>query len=147
MLARGLAVALLLLATGAAWVAAAQPWAIPLRVAFGVALVVAVPVAIALAAYALATVYRTPAPPAYRVPAWRLAGFVVREALIFAAVYLVLQPFPRLWLPREAGQRAAERSPILLVPGFVCNAGLWAWFARALRKRGYAAFTVTLDPA
>jgi pimeloyl-ACP methyl ester carboxylesterase len=61
-------------------------------------------------------------------------------------VYLALQPFPRLFLPREDDQRVGDRLPVLLLPGFVCNAGLWAWFARALRRRGHAVFTHTAEP-
>lgn len=101
---------------------------------------------VSLLAASLAWLNRSPAPPALRIGWLARVGCVVIEAFWFAVVYLVLQAFPRLCLPREAGQPVGERFAVLLVPGFMCNAGLWAWFARALRRRGHAVFTHTPEP-
>jgi pimeloyl-ACP methyl ester carboxylesterase len=103
-------------------------------------------IAISLLASLLAWLNRTPAPPGLRLGPFARVVAAVREALLFAACYIVLQPLPRLVLPRESGQRTGEHTPVLLVPGFVCNAGLWAWFARALRRRGHPVFTHTPEP-
>lgn len=102
--------------------------------------------AISLLASVLAWLYRTPAPPGLRIGVAARIAAAVREALAFAACYVVLQPFPRLVLPRESDQRTGDSAPVLLVPGFLCNAGVWAWFARALRRRGHAVFTHTPEP-
>jgi triacylglycerol esterase/lipase EstA (alpha/beta hydrolase family) len=116
------------------------------RAAVFAAVVAGPAMVMSLVAAALAWTHRTVPPPGLRIGvAARLASALI-EAGCFACVYLVLQAFPRLVLPREDGQRTGERAPVLLVPGFLCNAGLWAWFARALRREGHAVFTHTAAP-
>jgi pimeloyl-ACP methyl ester carboxylesterase len=111
-----------------------------------VAAFLAVPFTITALAFALAWAHRSPAPLGLRVGPLGYVRCLLVETFWFGALYLFVQAFPRLALPREAGQRANERPVVLLLPGFVCNAGVWAGFTRALRGRGYAAFPVTLEP-
>lgn len=135
------------LAAGTAWwLGKRHGWSPAGQAAVFAAVLAAPTVSIALLASLLAFVHRTPPPPAFRRGPIAAVGGLATEVFWFAAVYLVLQPFPRLWLPPEAGQRTGERAPVLLIPGFLCNAGLWAWFARALRRRGHAVFTFTPEP-
>jgi pimeloyl-ACP methyl ester carboxylesterase len=150
MLARALRALLLVLVVLAGlavwWVGERHGWSAAGQAAI-FALVLAGPsAAIALLASLLAFVYRTPAPPGYRRGPIAATGGLLVEVFWFVTVYLLLQPFPRLWLPGEADQRTRDRSPVLLIPGFMCNAGLWAGFARALRRRGHAVFTYTPEP-
>ena len=56
------------------------------------------------------------------------------------------QPFPGLATDREPAG-AAHGVPILLVPGYLCNRGLWVTFSRALAAAGLGpVHTVTLEP-
>jgi triacylglycerol esterase/lipase EstA (alpha/beta hydrolase family) len=146
-LLRALLAVLAVLGAGAAWWAGQRlGWSAAGQAAMFVAVLAGPTMAIALLASLLAFVYRTPPPPGFRRGPIAAAGGLLVEVFWFAVVYLVLQPFPRLWLPAESGQRTGERAPVLLIPGFMCNAGLWAGFARALRRRGHAVFTHTPEP-
>jgi pimeloyl-ACP methyl ester carboxylesterase len=71
---------------------------------------------------------------------------VVVEIFWFTALYWFMQAFPRVVMAPENDQRAGTRMPVLLVHGFTCNAAVWAWLAPELRRRGYAVFTLNLEP-
>lgn len=61
-------------------------------------------------------------------------------------LYTWIQPLLALerWPRRFGGSR---QPPVVLVHGFLCNAGVWSGFARALRKRGIdGIFALNLDP-
>lgn len=71
----------------------------------------------------------------------------IGEWLAFVALFGAIMPFARLWMGSDAvGRLALGRRPVLLVPGYMCNRGLWWWFRRRLRGRGFAVATVTLEP-
>jgi len=137
---------------GCALAAAAAAWWLGMHWAFGwgaiaaiaLALFFAVPVSMILATFAIAWRHRTVPPPALRIGP--LAGIrcVLHEIFSYVAVYVLLQPFPHLVLPAPA--KVAGRSTVILVHGYLSNAGVWAWLARYLIARGHAVHTVTLEP-
>ena len=149
MLARRLRAVLVLSALAAVAVA----WWLGTRLALGgdaiaviaVALFFAVPATMILATFAIAWRHRTVPPPALRIGPLASTRCVLREILSYTAVYVFLQPFPRLVLPAERAG-VAGRPAVILVHGYLCNAGVWAWIARYLVARGHAVHTVTLEP-
>ena len=150
MLARMLRLLLVALALGAflaAWWfgtwSGLGPGAIPLVAA---ALFFAVPAAMILATFAIAWRHRTLPPPELRIGPLAAIRCVVHEILSYTAVYVFLQPFLNLARPAGQGSAPGARPPVVLVHGYMCNAGGWAWFARYLIARGYAVHAVTLEP-
>jgi triacylglycerol lipase len=76
--------------------------------------------------------------------AWRCA---LGELLATFAAFAVLQPFERWWMGKEPARAAdAERPPVLLVHGYLCNRGVWWWLRRRLRDRRFAVATINLEP-
>ena len=71
---------------------------------------------------------------------------MLHEILSYVVAYVLFQPFPRLVLPREPARATDDPLTVVLVHGYLCNAGVWAWFARYLIARGHAVHTVTLEP-
>lgn len=150
MLARGLRIGLLAtIAFAAACAAALAPpemrgWGATLAV-FVVAFL-AVPVMITVASFVLAAVYRSSVPPMLRAGPLGYLRCMLVEALWFAVLYWGLQAFPGLARGAQGGDRIGERTPVLLIHGFMCNAAVWVWLRRALRRRGHAVFTLDLEP-
>ena len=105
----------------------------------------AVPAAMILATFAIAWRHRTVPPPALRIGPLASIRCVLHEILSYTSVYVFLQPFPRLVLPAGPAS-VAGRPAVVLVHGYLCNAGAWAWIARYLIARGHAVHTVTLEP-
>lgn len=150
MLARVLRVVLVALALGSvavAWWLGAQwglgPGAIVLVAA---ALFFAVPAVMILSTFAIAWPHRTVPPPPLRIGPLGAIRCVLYEIFSYAAVFVFLQPFPRLALPVESARAADGRPAVVLVHGYMSNAGVWAWVARYLIARGHAVHTVTLEP-
>ncbi|HTO47503.1 MAG TPA: alpha/beta fold hydrolase [Burkholderiales bacterium] len=110
------------------------------------ALFFAVPATMILLTFAIAWCHRTLPPPELRIGPVAAIRCVLQEILSYTAVYVFLQPFPRLVLPAGRGSLPAARPPVVLVHGYMCNAGGWAWFARRLIARGHAVHAVTLEP-
>ena len=144
---RRLLLALVLGALAAAWALGAWwgsgPGAVLLIAA---ALFFAVPATMILATFAIAWRHRAPPPPELRIGPVAAIRCVLHEIFSYTAVYVFLQPFPRLALRTEPASAPEGRPPVVLVHGYMCNAGGWAWLARYLIARGYAAHTVTLEP-
>lgn len=150
MLARLLRGILAVLAAGAlalAWVLGTE-WGFGLAgIGFAAAAVFfAVPAAMILATFAIAWRRRALPPPGRRIGPLAAARCVVHEIASYTAVYVFFQPFPRWTLPRAPVARTGGGPAVLLVHGYLCNAGAWAWLARHLMARGHAVHTVTLEP-
>jgi len=100
-----------------------------------------------IVAYVAARWYGATSAPAAsggRARAWRCT---LGELLALFAAFVVIQPFERWWMGREAvGRVAPGRVPVLLVHGYLCNRGLWWWLRRRLRARHFAVATVDLEP-
>jgi triacylglycerol lipase len=99
-----------------------------------------------IAVYAILSRYVATYAPvgAGRARTWSCAG---GELLALFAAFVVIQPFERWWMGEEAvGRVAAERIPILLVHGYLCNRGIWWRLRRHLRARQFAVATINLEP-
>jgi pimeloyl-ACP methyl ester carboxylesterase len=110
------------------------------------ALFFAVPAAMILVTFAIAWRHRSVRPPELRIGPLAAVRCVLHEIFSYTAVYVFLQPFPRLVLSAGPPSAAAGRPVVVLVHGYMCNAGVWAWLARYLIARGHAVHTVTLEP-
>jgi triacylglycerol esterase/lipase EstA (alpha/beta hydrolase family) len=71
----------------------------------------------------------------------------VRETWTFTRAYACHQLLPRVF-GREgpADRRSGERPIVLLVHGYFCNGGVWRDYVRWLEERGFAVFTVSIEP-
>jgi pimeloyl-ACP methyl ester carboxylesterase len=149
-LARALRVLLVALALGsvaAAWWLGRRwglGWGAVIPIA--AALFFAVPAAMILMTFAIAWRHRTVPPPSLRIGPVAAIRCVLHEIFSYTAVYVFLQPFPRLVLPAESASAADGRPVVVLVHGYMCNAGGWAWLGRYLIARGHSVHTVTLEP-
>lgn len=95
------------------------------------------------ASYAIARAYAAARDEPGGRRSWRCA---IDEMLALFLVFVVIQPFERLWMGGDAvGPLAPGRMPVLLVHGYTCNRGLWRRMRRELRVR-YALATINLEP-
>lgn len=109
-----------------------------------VALVVlGLPVLLLVPSHVLAIAAASPRPPGVGGPTLADA---IAEWASFVAAFVVIMPFERLWMGRDAiGRLPAGRRPVLLVHGYMCNRGFWWWIRRELRAHGAAVATITLE--
>jgi triacylglycerol lipase len=74
----------------------------------------------------------------------RALRMVVAEYLAFLALFLVIQPFERLW---SRPDRLRPGRPVLvLIHGYGCNRGAWWWLRRHLEASGFNVATLNLEP-
>lgn len=86
-------------------------------------------------------------PPALRIDI--RGGIVVfcKEVLAYTMLFSVVQPFVDRWLGADRLDEAGNgRIPVLLVHGYACNRGCWAYLARALHRAGWPVATMNLEP-
>lgn len=91
--------------------------------------------------YVFAVANHSPAPS---IGAWRATIMVLNEYLSFLRLFLLIQPFERLWM--GADRLPPEKRVLLLIHGFGCNRGAWWWLRRQLEDAGYAVATLNLEP-
>lgn len=91
--------------------------------------------------YAFAVAYHSPAP---RLGPLRALAMVFAEYLAFLRLFLVIQPFERLWM--GADHLPQGRRVLLLIHGYGCNRGAWWWLRRRLERAGFAVATLNLEP-
>ncbi|MFI5011559.1 MAG: esterase/lipase family protein [Hyphomicrobiales bacterium] len=86
-----------------------------------------------------------PREPRRRRPSLLRIG--IGEWLAYQALFVLIQPFERLWMGDDAvGHRRPAGIPVLLIHGYLCNRGAWWWLRRRLRAAGFAVATVDLEP-
>jgi len=144
-----LAVSLFEFATYAAlnwWLVGIRGWAPAAALTLAVVIAVGWRVAMTLASYAVAWHYGSRAPPEFQRSPLALLPDFLAEAAAMSAVYGVLQPFERFVMGDRRPPATSRGLPVVLVPGYVCNRGLWWALARALRARGADCWPVTLEP-
>lgn len=91
--------------------------------------------------YAYAVAHHSRAP---RLGAWRAAAMVLTEYLAFLRLFLIIQPFERLWM--GADRLPPDRPVLLLIHGYGCNRGAWYWLRKHLEGAGFAVATLNLEP-
>jgi triacylglycerol lipase len=79
-----------------------------------------------------------------RLLAWRRA---LGECLAGLVLFIVVQPFERWWMGRDAvGRQAPSAPPVLLVHGYLCNRACWWWLRRKLKAQHLVVATLNLEP-
>lgn len=91
--------------------------------------------------YLFAVAYHSPAP---RLGVVRAAIMVVAEYVAFLYLFLLIQPFERLWMGSD--RLSSGRPVLLMIHGYGCNRGVWWWFRRHLERAGYCVATLNLEP-
>ena len=91
--------------------------------------------------YLFAVAHHSPAP---RLGACRAAAMAAAEYLAFLRLFLLIQPFERLWMGADRLEKG--RPVLVLVHGYGCNRGAWWWLRRAFERAGYAVATLNLEP-
>jgi triacylglycerol lipase len=102
---------------------------------------------IVVASFATSRYHAFEAPPelAPRFPA--AIPVFLHEWLAYLALFVLIQPFERLWMGNDAlAPSAPGRAPALLVHGYMCNRGAWWWLRGRLRAAGFIVATVNLEP-
>lgn len=86
-----------------------------------------------------------PSDPARSRPSmWRIA---IGEWLAYQALFILIQPFERLWMGDDAvGRQPPGGIPVLLIHGYLCNRGAWWWLRCKLKAAGFAIATINLEP-
>lgn len=72
---------------------------------------------------------------------------ILTEWLAFFALFGVIQPFADELFSVKSRSRRAEKLPVLLVHGYLCNSGLWWWMIPKLRAAGFVVEALDLEPA
>jgi pimeloyl-ACP methyl ester carboxylesterase len=136
-----LAVELALYAALALWLGPSMGWVRVLAVALTAAIVLrAGPI---LLSCVIASVHASPMPRRDCIGPLRLLGALLTEIGAAMLLFTVLMPFQRSARVAPSG---SDRSPIVLVHAYLCNAGSWRWLRRRLAERGYDVFAVDLEP-
>lgn len=112
----------------------------------GVAAVLALIVAIVLASFLIASANASPRPAGPRLAPGALALLWLREIASAWLVILVFMPFERWLMRRDVAAGRAGLAPVLLIHGYVNNAGAMFILWRAIKDAGHAVHTVNLEP-
>ncbi|MFA7290639.1 MAG: alpha/beta fold hydrolase [Rhodocyclaceae bacterium] len=92
--------------------------------------------------YAVAVAHHSPAPPLGWLRAVRM---VLAEYFAFLRLFLVVQPWERLWMGEDRLQPHGGRL-LLLIHGYGCNRAAWWWLRHRLEAAGFLVATVNLEP-
>lgn len=91
--------------------------------------------------YMVAMAHHSQAP---KLSPLRAVCMVLVEYLAFLRLFLIIQPFERLWM--GADKLPPERPLVVLIHGYGCNRGCWWWMRKRLEASGYAVATLNLEP-
>ena len=129
------------------WLVAGRGWTPGQAVSLGLAAMLGLRLVIVLSTFVLAAAGSGRAPVQFRVGPLQLAGMVLAEYLGFLLMFVLVQPFERLWMGGDRlGHCGARRLPLLLVHGYQCNRGVWLWMRARLEAAGWTVATHNLEP-
>ncbi|MDJ0943291.1 MAG: alpha/beta fold hydrolase [Kiloniellales bacterium] len=150
MLARWLRLALALvaiLALGGALPGTPSGLGLGAAAAMGAGVLLLVVSAVVAVSYGFALRHAYSAAPDQRATLRRACQAVALEWLATLVLFVVIQPFERWWMgPESRGSRGQAQPPLLLIPGYFCNRGVWWWLRRGLRAQGRSVATIDLEP-
>ena len=129
------------------WLVASRGWTPGQAVLLGLAAVLGLRLVIVLSTFGLAAAWGGKAPPDHRPGALGMVGMILAEYFCFLLLFVVVQPFERLWMGNDRlGHCGARRLPLLLVHGYQCNRGTWLWMRARLEAAGWTVATLNLEP-
>lgn len=134
------------IAAGVTWWMAGQ-WSAPALALCFVVVFLAPSVLMLVNTLVAAHIAGSPVPREMRMRALAALGYAFREWYCYVMLFLVVQPFERLWLSEDRLKRLAEDDlPLLLVHGYGCNRATWIRLRPRLEALGYCVSTVNLEP-
>jgi triacylglycerol esterase/lipase EstA (alpha/beta hydrolase family) len=103
-------------------------------------------VALVAATIIAGLLHASPRPPELRIglPA-RLVCWV-EEIIAGLLIIFVTMPFERLMMPRDLPARRDDAHPVLLIHGYINNAGALFGLYDELARQGYGVYTINLEP-
>ena len=112
----------------------------------GIAQVFIVILAVVGASFAIATINASPRPPDSRlVPAAKVRLWL-GEVVVAWLIMLWFMPFERWLMRRSTVGRREGLVPVLLIHGYVNNAGALFILWRAIKRAGHGVHTINLEP-
>jgi len=112
----------------------------------GAAVVLALIVAIVIVSFLIAGANASPRSADTRLAPGAMALMWLREIASAWLVILVFMPFERWLMRRDVAAGRAGLAPVLLIHGYVNNAGAMFILWRAIKDAGHAVHTVNLEP-
>ena len=112
----------------------------------GVTAVLALIVVIILMSFLFAAANASPRPADTRLAPHARIGLWLREIVSAWLVILVFMPFERWLMRRDVAACRAGLPPVLLIHGYVNNAGAMFILWRAIKAAGHAVHTLNLEP-
>lgn len=112
----------------------------------GIAGLLAFLVLLVVLTFAAAAVYASPRPPELRIGILARIGCWLGEIATGLIIILVTMPLERLILRRDVAARRADAWPVLLIHGYINNAGAAWTLHNELVQQGYGVHTLNLEP-
>ena len=112
----------------------------------GAAAVLALIATIILLSFLIAAANGSPRPADTRLAPAAMVSLWLREIVSTWLVILVFMPFERWLMRRDVAASRAGLAPVLLIHGYVNNAGALFILWRAIKDAGHAVHTVNLEP-
>lgn len=102
--------------------------------------------ALVIATIVASLLLASPRPPELRIgPLARLSCWL-EEIIAGLLIIFVTMPFERLMMPRDMAARRGDAYPVLLIHGYINNAGAMFALYDELARQGYGVYTVNLEP-
>lgn len=112
----------------------------------GLSAALAIVLLLVAATFVVASLNASPRPPGTDLDAWQTARLWLHEAAAACAITLVLMPLERWLMQRNIAGNRPDRAPVLLVHGYINNAGALFILWRTLKRAGFSVHTLNLEP-
>jgi pimeloyl-ACP methyl ester carboxylesterase len=103
-------------------------------------------VALVVATIIAGLLHASPRPPELRISAVMRLLCWVEEIIAGMVIIFITMPFERLMMPRDMPARRGDACPVLLVHGYINNAGAMFGLYDELARQGYGVYTINLEP-
>ncbi len=101
---------------------------------------------VVVASFAIAAMNASLRPAPMRLGAGQMIILWLREIVMAWSVLLFLMPFERWLMRRDIPGTRVDRPPVLLIHGYVNNAGALFILWRAIKSAGFGVHTINLEP-
>lgn len=129
------------------WLVHSRAWTPGQAVLLGLAGILALRLLIVLTTFALSAHGGGGVPPGHRAGVAGWLAMALGEYLSFLLMFILVQPFERVWMGSDRlGHCGARRLPLLLIHGYQCNRGTWLWMRARLEAAGWTVATHNLEP-
>ena len=98
------------------------------------------------ASFAIGSINASPRPPQLRIGAVQTVILWLREVVVAWSILLFLMPVERWLMRRDIPGTRLDLPPVLLIHGYVNNAGALFILWRAIKSAGLGVHTVNLEP-